>query len=411
MGYNEWEKSLANNFDETVAWRRHLHRYPEISFQETATRTYIFDRLTEFGYEDIRTKVGGGGLVTRLIGAQPGPEIAFRADFDALRIQEETQLPFASVNDGVMHACGHDGHTAILLSVAKVLKQFEAELKGEVVFIFQHAEEVLPGGAKSMIEDGALTDVDYVYGLHLRSPLEYGKVQYCSGFSMAAADFFEITIQGKGGHGSSPHTSIDPIVVGSHLANQLQTLISRTKNPMQAGVLTISTFQAGSEANNVIPDTAYLKGTVRTFEPTLRSLLEEKIKTMAEHICAAYDATCTVTYTKGYPAVYNHPAETEVIKTVFTDKFGAETVETTPLRMGGEDFAYYLEKKPGSFFFVNSGNAEKGIVYPHHHPKFDIDERALLMGGKAFLTIAEHYLAAQTETAIKHKTAIEAAAE
>ncbi|MFD1798576.1 M20 metallopeptidase family protein [Carnobacterium antarcticum] len=228
---------------------------------------------------------------------------------------------------------------------------------------------------------------------------------------MAAADFFEITIQGKGGHGSSPHTSIDPIVVGSHLANQLQTLISRTKNPMQAGVLTISTFQAGSEANNVIPDTAYLKGTVRTFEPTLRSLLEEKIKTMAEHICAAYDATCTVTYTKGYPAVYNHPAETEVIKTVFTDKFGAETVETTPLRMGGEDFAYYLEKKPGSFFFVNSGNAEKGIVYPHHHPKFDIDERALLMGGKAFLTIAEHYLAAQTETAIKHKTAIEAAAE
>lgn len=392
MGYENWEKALVENVETTISWRRHLHEHPEPSFEEWNTRDFIAEKLKSFGYEEIEEGVGGGGIVAYLRGSKPGPVIGFRADFDALRIHEETGLPFASKNPGVMHACGHDGHTAGLLSVAKVMKQYEAELSGTVKFIFQHAEEVLPGGGKSMVDAGVLEDVDYIYGLHLRSPLEYGKVTYCSGYAMAAPDFFEIKIQGKGGHAAYPHATVDSVVVASYVVNQLQSIISRQKDPKKSGVLTFSTFKAGDGANNVIADTALLKGTVRTFAPEVRDLIEEKISTMTKQICEAHDATCEVQYTRGYPALYNHEAETALIADLFTETFGEETVEETPLRMGGEDFAYFLQEKPGSFFFVNSGNAEKGIVYPHHHPKFDFDERALLLGGKCFLSIIDHYL-------------------
>lgn len=392
MVMTEWEKELDELFPETQQWRRYLHQNPEPSFEEYNTRLFIAEKLREFGYEEIEENVGGGGVVAYLNGESDGPTLAFRADFDALRIQEETGLPFASQNPGVMHACGHDGHTAILLSVAKVLMNHQQALSGKVKFIFQHAEEVLPGGGKAMVDAGVLDDVDAVYGLHLRSPFEYGTVSYCSGYAMAAPDFFSIQIQGKGGHAAHPNTTVDAVVVASYVVNQLQSIISRKKDPQESGVLTFSTFKAGDGAHNIIADKALLKGTVRTFNPEVRDMIEEKIKSMAEQICAAHGATCEVSYTRGYPALYNHPKETQLIKELFEQNRTDVNVEATPLRMGGEDFAYFLQKKPGSYFFIHSGNEEKGIVYPHHHPKFDFDERALLTGAKCFVDIVDHYL-------------------
>lgn len=397
MSIKQLEEELNHLYPETVKWRRYLHEHPEPSFEEWNTRQFIAKKLKEFGYDDIEVNVGGGGIVAYLRGAKYGPTIAFRADFDALRIEEETGLPFASKTPGVMHACGHDGHTATLLSVAKVLKEHEEELAGTVKFIFQHAEEVLPGGGKSMIDAGVLSDVDAVYGLHLRSPLEYGTVSYCAGYAMAAPDFFNIQIQGKGGHAAHPSSTVDAVVVASYVVNQLQSIISRKKDPNQSGVLTVSTLQAGDGAHNVIADKATIKGTVRTFDPKLRNLVEEKIKSMTEGICSAHDAGCEVTYTRGYPALFNHIKETELISELFKENRKDMKVEEIPLRMGGEDFAYFLQEKPGSFFFVHSGNKEKGIVYPHHHPKFDFDERAMLVGGKCFMDIVSHYLIESAE--------------
>lgn len=406
MGYKVWEEALAANYEATVSWRRHLHENPEPSFEEYETRKYIAEKLRSFGYEEVEEGIGGGGIVAYLRGKHDGPTIGFRADFDALKIQEATGLSFSSKNPGVMHACGHDGHTATLLSVAKVMKEYQSSLSGTVKFIFQHAEEVLPGGGKAMVEAGVLDDVDFVYGLHLRSPLEYGKVTYCSGYAMAAPDFFEIKIQGKGGHAAHPDSTVDSVVVASYVVNQLQSLISRKKDPAKSGVLTFSTFKSGDGAHNVIADTALLKGTVRTFAPEVRDMIEEKIKSMTEQICKAHDATCEVNYGRGYPALYNHEKETEIIADLFKETFGDETVESTPLRMGGEDFAYFLEEKPGSFFFVNSGNEEKGIIYPHHHPKFDFDERALLLGGKCFLAIIDHYLTEKETNKVKESAVV-----
>lgn len=405
MLINQLEEELNKCYPATVEWRRHLHQNPEPSFEEWQTRQFIADKLKEFGYTEIEENVGGGGVVTYLRGKKLGPTIAFRADFDALRIEEQTGLSFASKNKGIMHACGHDGHTATLLSVAKVMKAHEDDIAGSIKFIFQHAEEVLPGGGKSIVEAGVLDDVDAVYGLHLRSPEEFGTVSYCSGYAMAAADFFDITIQGKGGHAAYPSETVDSVVVASYVVNQLQSIISRNKDPKKAGVLTVSTLKAGDGAHNVIADKASIKGTVRTFDPDLRNQIEQKLKTMTESICEAHGATCEVNYIRGYPALFNHEKETALIQSLFETNRTDITVGPTPLRMGGEDFAYYLQEKPGAFFFVHSGNEDKGIVYPHHHPKFDFDERALLVGAKCFIDIIEYYLLSGVEVESKTQTA------
>lgn len=406
MNYSQWVDELTSNVEETISWRRYLHQNPEPSFEEFNTRKYIADQLASFGYEEIETEVGGGGVVAYLRGEGAGPTIAFRADFDALYIQEETGLEFASKTPGVMHACGHDAHTATLLSVAKVLKAHQAEMNGTIKFLFQHAEEVLPGGAKSMIEDGAVEDVDYVYGLHVASPAEFGKIYYSSGYTLASPDIFEIKIQGKGGHAAHPNSTVDSVVVGSYVVEQLQSIISRNKDPKEAGVLSVSTFKAGDGANNVISDTAYLKGTVRTLAPEVRDLIEERIKVLTEKICEAHGASAEVKYVRGYPSLYNHPEQTNLIKNLFIEKFGEETVEEIQPRMPGEDFSYFMLEKPGSFFNISSGNAETGITYPHHHPKFDLDERALLMGGKAFLAIVDYYLSGKEAEIEKEASSI-----
>ncbi|SNZ14690.1 amidohydrolase [Terribacillus aidingensis] len=377
---------LETNFSEVVEWRRYLHQHPELSFQETETAKFISDKLQSFGYEDIKTNVGGYGIVATLTGKTEGPTIALRADFDALPIKDEKDVPYRSKTNGVMHACGHDGHTAALLGTAKALFKQRNNLKGKVIFLFQPAEEVPPGGAKEMIEDGALEGVDYVYGAHLNSASPVGKVNVGEGFKMAAVDKFAITIQGKGGHGAAPQETVDPIVIGSDIVSALQKIVSRRVSPLESAVVTLGVFQSG-QAFNVIPDTARIEGTVRTFNAAIRQQVQEQIEAIVAGITSGFGATYSIDYLNGYPALYNHPEETALLKQLFTEEFGEEQVIPFETGMGAEDFAYYLQEKPGSFFKVGSRNEDTSTHYPHHHPKFDIDERALLITEKAFTKI------------------------
>ncbi len=390
---NQWIDELTVLEQDIVGWRRHMHQYPELSFQEVKTSQFIADTLTGFGYE-VRTGVGEGGVLADLKGGQPGPTIAFRADFDALPIYEENDVPYRSQNDGVMHACGHDGHTASLLGVAHVLSRHADQLKGNVRFIFQHAEEKIPGGAKAMIEDGALEGVDEVYGAHLASYLPYGRIAVVAGPAMAAADGFSIVIQGKGGHGARPDQTVDSIVVGSQVVGALQNIVARHVNPLKPAVITVGVFQAGS-AFNIIADTAKIEGTVRTFDPEVRKQIEEDIRTTLAGITAASRATFSLEYTNGYPAVVNPPEQADQVRAIVTDVLGEEALFEIEPAMGAEDFAYFLEERPGNFFYVGS-QKDEATAFAHHHPRFDIDERALLNTGRIFLGIVAEKLLSPT---------------
>lgn len=382
---------LTETFGEAKEVFRYLHQHPELSFQEHQTREFILQQLQQFGYSDISTNVGGGGIIARLEGPVDGPTIAFRADFDALAIQEETNLEYQSVNKGVMHACGHDAHTTILLTAAKILKEMQSDLQGTILFLFQHAEEVKPGGAKGIIESGALNDVDAIYGLHVRGDLPYDEViEYCPGYALAASDSFTIRIQGNGGHAATPHKTVDSTLVAAFLIQQLQTIISRNKNPLDSGVLTVANFHSGTGGDNVIADYANISGTVRTFNKELRAMIKQRVHELSEQICSAHGATVKIDYLDGYPPLFNHYEETDLIKDLFINQFGEDKVAETDARMGGEDFAYYLEQIPGSFYNIRAGAFESNN-YPHHHPKFQIDERTILTGVKTILTIVNHY--------------------
>lgn len=381
---------LVDHFDEIQGWRRHLHQNPELSNQEVQTAKFIEEKLLEFGLE-VKRNIGGNGLVGILKGHQPGKTIALRADFDALPIHDEKEVSYRSLNAGVMHACGHDGHTAALLGTAQVLCQFKDRIKGSIVFIFQHAEELPPGGAKFMIEENVLAGVDYVFGAHLASNISVGKVGVGVGYQQAAVDKFDILIEGKGGHGAKPHETVDSIVVGSEVVSSLQKIVSRRVDPLHSAVVTIGVFQAGS-AFNVIADVAKLEGTVRTFDENVRRLVKEEIYSIVQGVTEAFHANYKIDYLNGYPALYNHEKETELVRRLFSEVFTKEGVLELEPSMGAEDFSYYLQEKPGSFFSVGSKNENPNTHYPHHHPKFDIDERALLNIEKAFAKIVSHYL-------------------
>ncbi|NEU30335.1 amidohydrolase [bacterium LRH843] len=381
---------LESNFDEVVSWRRYMHQHPELSFQETETAKFIADKLESFGLE-VKRNVGGNGVVATLSGKQPGKTLALRADFDALPIIDEKETSYKSLNPGVMHACGHDGHTSALLGVAKTISKFRDDLKGTIVFIFQHAEELPPGGAKFMVEDNVLDNVDYVFGAHLASELPLGTVAVGEGFRMAAVDKFEITIQGKGGHGAVPNETIDSIVIGSEIVSSLQKIVSRRVSPLQSAVVTIGIFQAGS-AFNIIADSAKIAGTVRTFEDNVRDLVEDEINSIVKGITEANHATYEIDYLRGYPALSNHKEETDTVRELLTDVFTDEAVVELEPTMGAEDFSYFLREKPGTYFKVGSRTENEATHYPHHHPRFDFDERALLNSGKSFVKIIEHYL-------------------
>lgn len=376
-------KEVEELYPKMVEIRKYLHQNPELSFKEERTAKFIADYLTDLDIE-VQTKVGENGVVGLLRGKKEGKTIAIRADFDALPIQDEKDVPYKSTVKDVMHACGHDGHTATLLAAATVLAKHRDELAGNVVFLHQHAEEQFPGGAKSMIEAGCLDGVDIVIGSHLQSTLPAGVVYYREGYTMASADMFNITISGKGGHGASPHETVDPLVIGSQLVTNLQQIVSRNVDPIQSAVITVGSFHSG-EAPNVIPDTAVITGSVRSYDPEIRDLLENRIKQLTESTCAANGATCEIKYDRGYASVYNHPTETKYIKDIATEVLGEENVKEIEPKMGSEDFGYFIQEKPGTFFFTGARLSDSERVYPHHHPRFDFDEEAMISTAKVFV--------------------------
>lgn len=370
-------EKLTNSYEDMVVIRRYLHMNPELSFEEVKTAKYIHDFYADLGIE-VLAGVGGNGVVARIKGGRPGKTVAVRADFDALPIQDEKTVAYKSTVPGVMHACGHDGHTATLLQLAKAIHEMYEELAGEFVFIHQHAEEFAPGGAKPMIEAGCLEGIDAIFGTHLWSQTKLGTIEYLAGPVMAAADRFEIKVNGAGGHGAAPHQTKDAVVIGTQLVTNLQQLVSRRVDPIESAVLTVSSFVANN-AFNIIADSATMSGTVRTFNPEIRDLMEREMKRVVDGTALAHDCTIDFEYFRGYPAVVNHPNETHFLKTVAEDVLGPNAVVEAVPQMGGEDFAYYLEKVPGTFFFTGAMPANP---YPHHHPKFDIDENAMLIAAK-----------------------------
>ena len=378
-----------------VEWRRILHQHPELGFKEHLTAQLITQKLTQWGISH-QTGVAQTGIVATVTGSQmgnqPGRTLAIRADMDALPIQEENQVPYCSQHDGKMHACGHDGHTAIALGTAYYLSQHPELFTGTVKFIFQPAEEG-PGGAKPMIEAGVLKNpqVDAIIGLHLWNNLPLGTVGVREGALMAAVELFHCTIQGKGGHGAMPHQTVDSIVVGAQVVTALQTIMSRNVNPLQAGVVTVGEFHAG-RAHNVIADTAEMSGTVRYFDPGLDGFFKARVEQIIAGVCQSQGASYSLDYWSLYPPVLNDRAIAQLVRSV------AETVVETPAgvvpdcqTMGGEDMSFFLQEVPGCYFFLGSANPDRGLAFPHHHPRFDFDETALGMGVEIFVRCVEKY--------------------
>jgi amidohydrolase len=378
-----------------VALRRQIHQQPELGFKEQLTAAKITSKLTEWGISH-QTGIAQTGIVATIQGKKTSLEpktLAIRADMDALPIQEANDVPYKSQHDGVMHACGHDGHTSIALITAYYLSQHQNDFAGTVKIIFQPAEEG-PGGAKPMIEAGVLQNptVDAIIGLHLWNNLPLGTIGVRSGALMAAVERFNLTIQGKGGHGAMPHQTVDSIVLASQIVTALQTIVSRNVNPIDSAVVTVGQFNAGT-AKNIIADTASLAGTVRYFNPNLAEFFHHRIESIVAGICAAYGATYQLEYIKFYPPVINDEKITELVRSVAT-----ELVET-PLgivpecqTMGGEDMSFFLQEVPGCYFFVGSANPDRSLAYPHHHPRFDFDEAALSTGVEMFVRCVEKYL-------------------
>ncbi|MGB2925273.1 MAG: M20 family metallopeptidase [Limnothrix sp.] len=384
--------AIQNLQAELVQWRRSLHQKPELAFNENMTAAFIAQQLTEWGIEH-QTGIAQTGVVAVIEGTDRGKVLAIRADMDALPIQEENEIDYASQHDGVMHACGHDGHVAIALGTAKYLHEHRDSFQGTVKIIFQPAEES-PGGAKPMIEAGVLKnpDVDAIIGLHIWNNLPLGAVGVRSGPLMAAAESFQVYIQGKGGHGALPHQTIDSIVVGAQIVTALQTLVSRTVNPLDAAVVTVGEFKAGM-AHNVIADHAELSGTVRYFNPELTKVMGDRLETIINGICQSYGATYELDYVRLYPPTVNDPDMAALVKSV------AEATIETPLgvvpecqTMGSEDMSFFLQEIPGCYFFMGSANPQLDLAYPHHHPRFNFDESALGMGVEMFVRCAEKFL-------------------
>ncbi|NGZ73986.1 M20 family metallopeptidase [Saccharibacillus alkalitolerans] len=380
-------ETIERGFEEMVEWRRYLHRNPELSYQEKETSAFVAGKLESFGIE-VRRNVGGYGLIGTVKGSLPGRTVALRADMDALPIAEESGAEYASLREGVMHACGHDGHTAALLGAARYFAEKRERLRGEVRLLFQASEEVCPGGAMPLIENGALEGVDAVYGVHLWTPMPAGTAASVAGPMMASTDEFFIDIAGRGGHGGMPHETVDSIVAASALVMQLQTVVSRSVDPLKPAVVSIGTINGGF-AQNVVAEKTRITGTVRTFDEDTRLLIRGRIEDMSLRIAESYGASASVEYLVGYPALVNDASETERFFRVAPAALPGFRIETAKPLMPAEDFAYYLREKPGCFMLVGAGNSEKGFVHPHHHPRFDFDESAMKAAASLLIAMAE----------------------
>ncbi|MDC0762994.1 M20 family metallopeptidase [Brevibacillus sp. AG] len=379
-------KAVEEIKDKVIAWRRYLHENPELSFHEEKTAQFVYETLLTFGNLEV-SRPTKNSVMARLIGSEPGKVLAMRADMDALPITEENTFEFVSKNPGVMHACGHDGHTSMLLGTAKLLSGMKDQIKGEVRFFFQHAEEVYPGGAEEMVQAGVMDGVDMVIGTHLWSTMEFGTVGICPGPMMAAPDTFWITVLGKGGHAALPHETIDSIAIASQVVTNLQHIVSRNADPLDNLVLSVTQFVGGT-THNVIPGAVEICGTVRSFDKNLRESVPGLMERVIKGITEAHGAGYKFKYEFGYRPVINDAEVTKLMEEVVEESLGAEWVEHMRPTMGGEDFSAFQQKAPGCFFYVAAGNKEKGITYPHHHPRFTIDEEALEVGVKMFVNAA-----------------------
>ena len=373
---------------ELIETRRHLHAHPELSFEERETAAYVADRLERWGYEVIRN-VGGLGVVGRLRQGAGGRSIAIRADMDALPIMEATGLPYASTTAGKMHACGHDGHTTMLLGAAEYLARTR-HFNGTVNLIFQPAEEAGKGsGAQAMIEDGLFErfPCDAIFGLHNHPGAPAGTFLMRPGPLMAASDTATITIIGKGGHASRPHLTVDPIVVAANMVMALQTVVSRNVNPIETAVVTVGTIHGGT-ASNVIPETAEIVASIRSFSPEVRDMLERRVRGIATSIAEAHGASVSIDYERGYPVVINSENETAFAIDVVTELVGDAKVGVCPMIPGSEDFAYFLEHKPGCF--LRLGNGENSPIL--HSSKYDFNDDSLTTGAAMWARLTERFL-------------------
>ncbi len=364
-------------FEYTRALRRDFHSHPEMGFHEVRTAGIVARELTSLGLE-VHTGIAETGVVALLEGARPGPVILVRADMDALPITEETGAEYASQNPGVMHACGHDGHTAILLTVAKLLNAHRQELAGTVKLVFQPAEEGM-GGAEKMIEGGILDNprVDVTLGLHVWNEQPVGWIGIANGPAMAGAEIFNVKVIGKGGHGAAPHLSADPVLAAAQIITALQSIVARNVAPLQTAVVSVCTVHGG-QAFNVIPSQVELTGTIRTFEPQVRALVLERFEQIIHSSAEAMGCRAEIDLQRLTPAAINQPETSARIQAVARNLFPQATVDAgNYVTMGSEDFAFILEKVPGCFFFIGSANPEKGLDASHHNPRFDFDESIL----------------------------------
>jgi amidohydrolase len=387
----EITQRCAKLSDWLVEIRRELHAHPEIGLKETRTSARVAEELRGLGLE-VRTGIGTTGVVGLLSGGSPGRTLAIRADMDALPITEETGLPFASRNKGVMHACGHDGHVAMALGAARVLSDMREHIRGGVKFIMQPAEENY-GGAKDLVEEGVLEDpkVDAITALHIDAHESVGRLVIKSGAVGASADVFMISINGRGGHGSEPQACVDPIHIAAHIITAMQTMIPRMLDARDPVVVSVCSIQAGT-AFNIIPDSAHFGGTVRTLSNERRGEMPKKLEDIVRGITASFGAAFDFTYIHGAPVTSNEPGMTDLMRGVAAEVWGADSVvEMEKPHMGSEDYSYYLEKVPGVMGMLGAGK-DGGAKYPSHHPKFDFDERCLPLGAELLAATAVKFL-------------------
>jgi amidohydrolase len=378
MSTNFYEQAKALK-PEMVKLRRDLHRFPELAFEETRTAGIVAEQLSALGLK-VETGIGRTGVVGLLEGDHPGPTVLVRADMDALPIAEQNQVDYASTKPNTMHACGHDGHTSIALTVARLLSQHRESLQGAVKFIFQPAEET-GRGAEAMIADGVLHDPrpDLSLGLHLWNDLRVGTVAVTPGPCMAAADDWRCEIIGRGGHGAAPHQTHDPIVAAAQVITAVQSVVSRNISPLKTGVITVGCVNGG-DAFNVIPPAVELKGTIRAFDPDVHALLRRRLKEICEGVAASLQCEAELFIDQMTLAVDNDAALSAQVAALAADLLGPENVVDDVRTMGSEDMSYFMDEIPGCYFFIGSANAERDLAYPHHNPRFDFDEDALVIG-------------------------------
>lgn len=378
-------------FPYTQTLRRDFHQHPELGFQEVRTAGIVARELRDLGLE-VSTGIAETGVVAMLEGGRPGPVALLRFDMDALPIHEETGAPYASQTPGVMHACGHDGHTAIGLTVARLLHAHREDLAGSIKFVFQPAEEGL-GGAERMVKEGVLTNPrpDMAFALHLWNDKPFGWFGITPGPAMAASGRFQITVTGSGGHGASPQLARDPVVAAAHIITALQTIVSRNVRPLDSAVVSVTAVEAG-DAFNVIPSTATMKGTFRTYRLETEEMLKERVRQISTGLAEALGCTAEITFWTVTPATVNDPELAAHIQTIAARLFPDAEIDANERTMGSEDMAYMMQDIPSCYFFIGSNNADAGLDAPHHHPKFDFDERALPRAAGLMATVAAEFL-------------------